>query len=203
MGRKIILGETEAEAPARPRWQATHGTYIAGRAAIDEADLVASASERKWGAGRLRLLVDVAMRERFDRQRYLLNQAIWHGDLEDVRVQSRRMVAAYRALDAAATNAGHAQQYPDVWEVVLENGSVAAIVRDNLDAAHVHANSDRAVSVYTLAEIGRLLSGFPAIAKAKDHFPGASVTAIRTNHDTDPLGGIHDTAPSLEDEIPL
>ena len=40
-------------------WAQTHGTYIAGQAAIDGADHAAVMMEAKWGAGRLRLLVPV------------------------------------------------------------------------------------------------------------------------------------------------
>jgi hypothetical protein len=64
---------------ARPRtWADTPGTYIAGRANIDGADAVAIEMERKWGCDRLRLLVSTELREKFDRQRFLLNQAICH-----------------------------------------------------------------------------------------------------------------------------
>ena len=202
---KIILGEREADTTDNRSapWQASHGTYLAGRAALDDADMAASEMERKWGAGRLRLMVTAELREKFDRQRYLLNQAIWHGDLEAVRTQARRMCAAWRALDRAATEAGAEPNHPDVWEITLENGCVAAIVRDNLDAAHVHRNSDRAVAVYTLDEIARLISGFPALVKAKEIWMGASVTAVRRRHDVDPLDGIHDTSAALDDKLPF
>lgn len=180
-------------------WAKSHGMYIAGRASIDEADLIAQRCERRWGAGRLRLLVSVDLREKFDRQRYLFNQAIWHGDLEAVKLQSRRMVAAWTALDRAAEQAGASEHDPDVWEVVLGDGSIAAIVRDNA-SAHRVVYEDRRAQVYTLDEIGRLLDAYPAIAKAKAVFPGATVTAIRTSL-TDPLDGVDDTGVALDDEL--
>jgi hypothetical protein len=43
--------------------------------------------ERKWGCDRLRLLVSTEMREKFDRQRYLFDAAVWHGDLRGMAVQ--------------------------------------------------------------------------------------------------------------------
>lgn len=61
-------------------------------------------------------------------------------------------------------------------------------------------NSDRRLRVYTLAEIGRLLSNFPAIAAIKDEFPGASVE--RVNEPRDPLDGIDRTYGDLDDEVP-
>jgi hypothetical protein len=197
-----LIGDREYEAHhVTPSWQKSHGTYLAGRAAIDEADALAVAMETKWGVGRLRLLVGVELREKFDRQRYLFNHAIWHGELEEVRTHSARMASAWRALDRAASQDGHQALSPDVWEVVLEDGTVAALCRSNLEASAV-VSSGRAVNVFTLAEIGRLLSGFPAIAKIKDAFPGASVTGVRAEPD-DPLMNVHDTSLALEDTIPF
>jgi hypothetical protein len=186
------------------RWTQSNGTYIAGRAALDEADKVADAMERKWGADRLRLLVGPELREKFDRQRYLFNQAIWHGELEDVRQQSARMVRAWEALNAVATKNGQQPIHPLVWEVTVGEGDaayVAAIVPDNDHAKHVLA-SGRQVVVYTLEEIARLLQAMPAVAKAKQTFPGAEVTASRRSID-DPLGSIHDTGEKLDDQIPF
>ena len=69
-------------------WAKTIGGMIAGQAAIDGADVVALAMEERWGAGRLRLLVPTELREKFDRQRFRFNSAIWHGDLEQVRAEA-------------------------------------------------------------------------------------------------------------------
>jgi hypothetical protein len=85
-------------------------------------------------------LVPPELREKFDRQRYLLNRAVWHGQLEDVRVQSGRMVNAWRAADAAAEAAGATKLDLRVMEVVLDDsGVVAAIVPDNDHARLVKA----------------------------------------------------------------
>lgn len=182
-------------------WARTHGMFLAGRASIDEADKVAIELERKWGAGRLRVLVGVELREKFDRQRYLFNHAIWHGDLEAVKRESARMVTAWRVLDRTAEQAGAKVHDPDIWEVVLADGCIAAIVRD-AQAAHRVAYEDRRAQVFTLEEIGRLLDAYPAIAKAKAVFPGATVTAIRQTI-TDPLDAVQDTKALLDDEIPF
>ena len=93
--------------------------------------------EAKWGVDRLRLLVSPELREKFDRQRYLLNQAIWHGELEAVRRESLRTVKAWLALDAAATAANKPPLQPLVWEVAVhaagdadgDDTHVAAIAR--------------------------------------------------------------------------
>jgi hypothetical protein len=187
-------------------WDRSHGTYIAGRAYADEADHTAAQMEAKWGADRLRLLVGPDLREKFDRQRYLFNQAIWHGDLEAVRQQSMRMVKAWLALDKAASEAGATKLDPQVWEISLEDGSVAAIVPSNEQARLVEPDGRR-VSVYTLEEIGRLLAGYPGLAKVKAAFPGATVTQVRRNV-SDPLDSIATSDKPLdaelaEDEIPF
>jgi hypothetical protein len=180
-------------------WARTNGTYIAGRAYLDEADQTACEMEAKWGADRLRLLVGPELREKFDRQRYLLNQAVWHGELEAVRRESERMVRAWLALDAAAVAAGASKLSPMVWEVALADGSVAAIVPSDEHAAEVRADG-RQVAVYTLDEVGRLLVAFPDIAKAKAVFPGAEVTAI-AKRVSDPLDAIHDSDAPLDDPL--
>lgn len=196
--KPVVIGESTAMPTAEPRaWAQAHGTYIAGQAYIDEADKIAAAMESKWGCDRLRRLVGPELREKFDRQRYLFNQAIWHGQLEDVRREASRMCAGWRALDAAAEQAGATKLDPQVMEVVLADGRIAAIVPDN-DHARLVVREDRRMDVYTLEEIARLLDGFPELAKAKESFPGAEVVAVRRSIG-DPLDTIHDTGEGLEE----
>ena len=105
--------------PAMP-WAVTPGLYIAGKEALDAADQLGVEMDRKWGVGRLRLLVNGPMREKFDRQRYLMAQARWEGTLEDVKRESARMVTAYTALDNAAKGSGATPVDDSIWEVVPE-----------------------------------------------------------------------------------
>ena len=181
-------------------WARTHGTYIAGRAYLDEADLTASQMESRWGADRLRLLVGPELREKFDRQRYLLNQAIWHGELEAVRREAQRMVRAWLALDAAATAAGQTKLSPQVWEIALADGSVAAIVPSNDHVAAVRVEG-RQLAIYTLDEIARFLSAYPDVAKSKMTFPGSEVVRVERSVQ-DPLNAIADSDEPLDDPIP-
>lgn len=196
-----VIGDSGVETSAENRkWANSHGTYIAGRSYVDEADLLAAEMEAKWGADRLRLLVDPELRIKFDRQRYLFNQAIWHGELEDVRLQSGRMIKAWVALNAAAEAAGRQKLAPVVWEIALSDGSVAALVQDVAAARQVVADGRR-VSVYTLEEIARLIEGYPELVKAKAVFPGATVTQVRRSVE-DPLDAIDSTKALLDDAIP-
>lgn len=178
-------------------WSHTNATYLAGRAALDPADYLAGEMETKWGCGRLRLLVDNGLRERFDRQRLKLNHAIWHGTLPDVQREAHRMITAYQRLDAAATASGRRQLDVQTMETVLADGSVAVIVADNMAAFEV-THQDRRCHVYTLEEIARLIDGYPELAKIKHTFPGATVTAVRRSV-TDPLDG---TLPIEDDDPP-
>lgn len=200
-GKPQVIPNTTANPLATEHsWARSHGTYIAGRAYLDGADETASEMEAKWGADRLRLLVAPELREKFDRQRYLLNQAIWHGDLEQVRTQANRMVVAWLALDKAATSVGKQPLEREVWEIGLEDGSVAAIV-PTAEHARLVVAEGRQVAVYTLEEIARLLSKHSELAKAKLIFPGATITAVRRSVE-DPLDGIHDTKSGLDDPMP-
>ena len=165
---------------------------------IDGVDALAVEMERKWGVGRLRLLVNDGLREKFDRQRLKMNHAIWHGDLDDVRTEAARMTTAWRALDQAATAAGAAHLSPVVLETALSDGTLIAIVRDNVDAAAVTADGRKA-QLWTLEEVARVIEAFPAIVKAKELWPGAAVVATRTPDD--PLVNIDEE--TLFDEIPF
>lgn len=164
------------------KWQETPGHYIAGKEALDEADFLGVEMDRKWGVGRLRLLVDGARREKFDRQRYLMEQARWTGNLEDVKREASRMVKAYGFLDKAATDAGKQPIDPDVWEMFINQGvfkgTVVAVVKNAEDVAKVRADG-RYVVVYTLEEIGRLISYDHFSLSVKATFPGAEVVGAQ------------------------
>jgi hypothetical protein len=184
-----------------PAWQLNPGTFIAGQEEVDDLDLVAIDMERKWGCDRLRTLVPKELREKFDRQRYLVNQALWHGDLEAVKRETRRMISAWKALDRAAEAAGATTLSSEVWECVGKQGEVYALVKGGNEARAVTA-SGRFVKVYTLDEIANLLDGFPELSKAKDVFPGAMVYKVRTRV-TDPLDGLPDSKEPLNDPLPF
>ena len=187
--------------PAAPGWQTSVGTFIAGQAEIDEVDALAIEMEDRWGVDRLRMLVSVELRVKFDRQRYLLNQAIWHGELADVTREARRMAAAWRALDKAAAASQAPQRPADVWEAALPDNRVVAIVRTAQDAKKVLADG-RHVDVYTLEEIAQLIHGFPQIAKIKQTFTGATVERVRTRID-DPLDAVKDSKAPIDDPMPF
>jgi hypothetical protein len=147
------------------------------RAALDGVDLLAHEMERKWGVGRLRLLVSDLLRAKFDAQKDRLDAAIETDREPYVRAQAEGMRRAWAALDVAATEAGHAPLSPEIWECVLPStGEVIAIVRTEPEA---HALC-RDCRVFTLDEIARLIDGLPkGVLEAKRIFPGATVARVR------------------------
>jgi hypothetical protein len=110
-GKKTLFGKaggikTMGKVQKKPvdyaGWERQEAGRIKVGALLTGLDLVAREYERKWGAERLRLLVSDELREKFDRQKYLLRQAQYEGTVADVEEQVRRMKNAYAALDKAA-----------------------------------------------------------------------------------------------------
>lgn len=191
-------GPGAPRAPA-PEWQASSSTYLAGRAHLDGVDALAVDMERKWGVGRLRLLVAAEWREKFDRQRLRLNLAIRTGTVAELETESKRMLLAWETLDRLATEAGVTTLPAEVWEAPLPSGeSVVAIVRGEVRPPH----DGRAIQVWTLDEIARVIEAFPAVAKCKEIWPGATVETIRPPP-TDPLEHLDEAGDLFQDEAEM
>ena len=109
------------------------------------------------------------------------------------------MASAWRVLDQAAEAAQAPELHPLVWEVALQDGTVAAIVRTLEEARLMAGDGSRRWVVYTLDEIGRMLFCHSAVTEAKLTFPGATVEEVR--RPGDPLDAFADTAAGLDDEI--
>jgi len=145
-------------------------------AILDGLDEIARGMERKWGVGRLRLLVSDLLRSKFDAQKDKLDAALQTNRESYVRAQAEGMKRAWAALDRAAQEDGHRPLSPEVWECVLpSSGELVSIVRTDAEAHHVC----RECRVFTLEEVGRLIDGLPdAVLETKRVFPGAKVTRV-------------------------
>ena len=163
----IVDPATDSQAPSK----------YAIRAIIDGLDQVAFEMERKWGVGRLRLLVSDLLRAKFDAQKDKLEAAIGTNREQYTRAQAEGMKRAWTALDKAASEAGHRPLSADVWECVLpSSGEVVALVCTEAEAHHVC----RELRVFTLEEIGQLIEALgPTVLEAKRVFPGATISGIR------------------------
>jgi len=149
------------------------------QAILDGVDAAVSASERTWGVGRLRLLVDDDLRARWDRQWLSWCRACGAYDLAAIRSQGAAVRRAIAILEAEAIAAGHGPLRPDVWEVGYE-GRVIAVCRTSPEAGVV-ARERRDLEVWTVEELVRVaLSGRQLVSAVKQHFPGAEVLALRS-----------------------
>jgi hypothetical protein len=147
------------------------------KAILDGVDEAVRQMERKWGVGRLRLLVSDTLRIRFDAQQAKLDAAIATNEPAYIRTQAEGMCRAWRALDGAATESGAEPLAPEVWECVLAaTGEIVSIVRTEAEAHHIARESE----VWTLAEIAVLIERLgDGVRQVKRTFPGSMVVEVR------------------------
>lgn len=171
--RRTLGAAAEAMAPASYRIQAM----------VEGLDGIAHAMERKWGVGRLRLVVSSFLRAKFDEQKDRLDAAIASSEERYVELQVEGMTRAWEALDRAATEAGEKPLSPQVWECVLPgSGEVVSLVRTDAEAHHV-AREGR---VFTTAEVGILIEALgDGVLEVKRTFPGATIAAVRHSNPVD------------------
>ena len=151
---------------------------LAIKSVIDGVDHVAVEMETKWGVGRLRLLVVDDMRERFDRQAALFNEAVFTNDAKAVRRHGEGMRKAWQVLGKYASNCRFCRIDPTIWEINGPDG-IIAVVRTNPEAYAV-VREGRAVEVWTLDEVARVIAAHrETIGEAKRVFPGAEVIDAR------------------------
>jgi hypothetical protein len=193
--------------PATARWMESAHMYLEGESILTEVDLVARDMEAKWGVGRLRLVVSAELRAKFDRQRLLLNNAVWEGEIGDVRLQARRQIAAYRTLDAHAdANAvPHVGAMPGeciaTMDAHLPDGSVLIVVQDNQAMQHAgRLAAGRNVVVWSMEEVVALIQAHGLLGSLKAAFPGATVEPVRKV--ADPLDGLV-SGQKLDDPLPF
>ena len=132
------------------------GIGMAIQGLVQSVDALTDEMERKWGVGRLRMLVPDDLRERFDRQWRKWQAAYAAQDLAAVRAHSEAMRRAWAALEAGALEAGHAPLAPEVWETRMPDGAVLAVVRTQQEA-HALARDGRERKVWTMDEVARIV----------------------------------------------
>lgn len=161
----------------RAAQQAMAPDHYKKRSLTEGLDYLAREMEIKWGVDRLPLLVSDQMRAAFYRQKDLLDEALQSGDLTLIDIQVGGMKRAWQALDQEATRSQQAVLSADIWEVRLPvSGRVVAIVKTSAEA-HAIARPD--LETWTITEIAQLIDGMDeSVAKIKQLFPGAEVTAI-------------------------
>ena len=203
--RCLKSNKTSARSGSPHSWARTVDDWLTGKAHIDGTDAVAIATEARWGAGRrLRLLVPAELRERFDKQRLSSTHAIWHGDLEGVKREASRMIAAWQALARAAWRPLDSLSCPprsgrSPWRTAPWWPSY-----DLLQRLTPWSRTDGGSRSTPWPSSAILLENYREVTKTKITFPGAEVVSIRRDI-SDPLDGIRDGVSledTLSDEIP-
>lgn len=157
--------------------------------AIAKLDEAARGMELKWGVDRLQRLVAADLAAKFGRQLDAMNAAIESGTADEAVAQVEACERGWLYLDKVAAEAGAAPLRPDIFEVRLSDGRVAAICASHYDASAV---AGRYVEVWSVEELARIIEAYPAISKAKQSFPGVTVEAVRTKA---PKGRFDDPIP--------
>ena len=159
-----------------PTWQWAKSSFEFGVAAINPVDDLIWEIENKW-RGKLRLLIPSELRQKVDRQRYLFNDAIVRGDLENLVLQCKRMENAVRAADKAASASG-ALDDPLVWQIAGKDGAMLSFVQTDDDVARVAA-SGRFDSVWSMEEVARLIEAQDApVSAIKARYKASVVSAL-------------------------
>ncbi len=165
---------------------------------LTKVDEVAMAMEAKWSVGRLPRLVEPDLAARFQCQLEIWNEIICSDNptLSQLRETAEATIRGWQVLDEAASAAGQSAIDPNVWEIPLKDGTVAALVRSDEEAYKVASTlSGRYVSVWTTEEVANIVSHHPEIIQVKQVFPGAKVTRIRSRNSRDEA--------ELNDPIPI
>lgn len=158
------------------------------KAYIDGVDQAARTMEAKWGVGRLPMIVSTETRAKFYRQGLRFREAletcygakvITRDMMDAIAKAAGGMERAWAALDKEADTIGAKPLDPDVWEAVLSDGSILAVVQTSADAHRV-LEDGRIKNVWTMEEVSRAVEAFPDIIRSiKETFPGAEVQPVR------------------------
>ena len=153
--------------------------------ALKPLDKVAAELEAKWGVEHLQSLVSPDLAMRFERARQQLDDAIETDDPELTAQKAAALIRGWRALDKAATDAGHTTEPDRVW-YCEQDGFAIAIVQHHAEAQHI-AEGHR---VFTVDEITRLIGArYSEVYHAKTLFPSAEVTDAKNVKEIDLDGG--------------
>ena len=156
-------------------WQTTQDAYNVGSQALRDLDAVRHQMRLKWGDGRLPLIVPQELAQKFWAQAAKTNHAEWHGSLDDLLTACRRSTNAWRALDRAATDAGHGPADAGLWEVTLANGTMLRVARTDADVLRAPPGG----VVWSMQEVARLVDAQdPVVVALKQTFVGATVAEV-------------------------
>lgn len=166
------------------RWMTEHAMAL--YRCLGPVEEAAQAANRKWGVSRLPRLVSVETAAKFGAVYDQLYRAYDECDCAAVEKWAASATRAWAALDREATEASAQPMHLEAWGVLLEGDASAYIVRSDA-AAQAVAEMHPGAPVYTLDEIGRLLSAVSAglLGGAKSIWPDAEILDIRPTQEPD------------------
>ena len=166
--------------------------------AVHMHDRVVSDIEKRWGVDRLQELVSENTRRKFHLQREKLWSALTKNDGRVALHEAEVMCRAYAVLEREAKELGCKELTGDYIEGLMPDGKVLAICSDKFEAGKV-ARDNRDMVVYSIEEIGRILSAKEAMAKAKINDAVAKVKGIFAGAEVVSVKPLED----IDDEIPF
>lgn len=144
----------------------------------EELDAIAISYERRWGLGRLPRLVSAETATKWATALALL-ESDWPPAGQTWEAVRASLARGWAALEAEATARGHAPLPGPVAEAEWEKGRVFAVALDgdHKQALEVRAKQDgrQHYSVWTVAEIAKLIAAIPLVGDIKDTWPGAEI----------------------------
>jgi hypothetical protein len=165
--------------------------YQRFRLALVPVDAAFHASEQRFGVGRLERLVSPATLAAYARGWEAYRDALDTSDADKVELVGPKMIRMLAIMESEALASGATPLAPETWEVGLPDGRIVVIVKTTAEASAViraanlgvdaelppdlsrlvrHQAEGRALLVFTLAEIARLVTasdGFPKVENGK------------------------------------
>lgn len=144
-------------------------------------DQVASRMEGKWGCGRLPRLVTSELAAKFATAAEKLNLAIRDRDVAEVARRADVMIRGWKALDAAAEEAGEEPMPSGSWSLTYDGLEYTVVLdRRDLDkVARMALAPDRVLCVTELLVVWKQWRARQYAELAKLEFPGAQVVSAR------------------------
>lgn len=149
---------------------------------LDQLDDLASSMERRWGIDRLPCLMPLAWRNKFEALKDALDGAI--AARADTAEPAAALAKAWRMMDAKALEQGSFPLPPACYSIRVDNHIVEiAETQEHATALIWWAkNEGRAVAVWTLEEVAKVLRQHGVAHAAKEVWPGALVTTPPAEH---------------------
>lgn len=150
--------------------------------ALVPLDKMVSDFETVWGPSRLIELASPEMAAKFGSAKARLDAAVMAVDAQEVTKRVGVLMRGYTALVKHAQANGHKPMAPQTFSITSPQGNKYVFAKNNNDA-HLAAKISENARVYSIEEIACILDSFEATKftnAAKEHFPGATVTAVNT-----------------------